>query len=55
MEYEKPWLSYEQQADLLIDERGLSANRENLIRHLQEVGYYRLSGYWWVKAQKVCS
>lgn len=48
MEYEKPWLSYEQQADLLIDERGLSANRENLIRHLQEVGYYRLSGYWYI-------
>lgn len=48
MEYEKPWLSYEQQADLLIDERGLIANRENLIRHLQEVGYYRLSGYWYI-------
>lgn len=48
MEYEKPWLSYEQQADLLIEERGLSANRENLIRHLQEVGYYRLSGCWYI-------
>lgn len=48
MEYEKPWLSYEQQADLLIEDRGLIADRENLIRHLQEVGYYRLSGYWYI-------
>lgn len=48
MEYEKPWLSYEQQADLLINERGLIADRDNLIRHLQEVGYYRLSGYWYI-------
>ncbi len=48
MKYEKPWLSYEQQADLLIDKRGLIADRDNLIRHLQEVGYYRLSGYWYI-------
>lgn len=48
MEFEKPWLSYEQQADLLIKERGLIADRASLIRHLQEVGYYRLSGYWYI-------
>ena len=48
MEYEKPWLSHKQQADLLIEERGLIADREILIRHLQEVGYYRLSGYWYI-------
>lgn len=46
MEYTKPFLTFEQQADLLIDERGMVADRDDLIRHLQDVGYYRLSGYW---------
>ena len=46
--YTKPWLSFEQQAELLIKERGLVAERENLIRHLADIGYYRLSGYWYI-------
>jgi abortive infection bacteriophage resistance protein len=50
MEYTKPWLSYEEQADLL-KKRGLSFNRENLIKRLSEVGYYRLSGYWYIFKQ----
>lgn len=45
MEYAKPALTYEQQADLAIS-RGLCAKREQLIARLKEVGYYRLSGYW---------
>lgn len=48
MKFEKVWLSYDQQADLLMKERGLIADRENLIRHLREVGYYHLSGYWYI-------
>lgn len=44
MRYEKPWLSYEEQADRLI-ERGLLCDREELITRLVNVGYYRLSGY----------
>lgn len=48
MEYAKPFLSFEQQADLLIEERGMVADRGDLIRHLQSVGYYRLSGYWYM-------
>lgn len=48
MEFTKIWLSYDQQADLLIKERGLIVDRDNLIRHLKEVGYYRLSGYWYI-------
>lgn len=48
MKFEKVWLSYDQQADLLINERGMIAKREYLIRHLKEVGYYRLSGYWYI-------
>lgn len=46
MEYTKPFLTFEQQADLLMEERGMVADRDDLIRHLQDVGYYRLSGYW---------
>ena len=46
MEYTKPFLTLEQQADLLVNERGMVADRDELICHLQDVGYYRLSGYW---------
>lgn len=46
MKYTKPFLTFEQQADLLMKKRGMLADRSDLIRHLQDVGYYRLSGYW---------
>ena len=46
MEYTKPFLTFEKQADLLMKERGMLADRDDLIRHLKDVGYYRLSGYW---------
>lgn len=41
----KPFRSYEEQADLLIS-RGMIADRNILISHLKDVGYYRLNGYW---------
>lgn len=44
MKYEKPFLTYEEQADLLIS-RGLVADREELVGRLERVGYYRFSGY----------
>ncbi|RRD04419.1 Abi family protein [Arachnia propionica] len=45
MEYTKPWLSYDQQVDLLV-QRGVEvSDREVAKRVLQNVGYYRLSGY----------
>lgn len=47
-EYKKPWRSLEEQADLLINERGLIADRDDLISRLADVGYYRLSGYWYI-------
>ena len=46
MEYTKPFLTFEEQADLLMKDRGMVADRDDLIHHLQDVGYYRLSGYW---------
>ncbi len=45
MKYEKPFKTYEEQADLLF-ERGMVADREELMLRLRDVGYYRLSGYW---------
>lgn len=45
MEYEKPFKSFEEQADLIIG-RGMGTDRSTLIARLQDVGYYRLSGYW---------
>ncbi len=44
MEYGKPALTFEQQADLLRF-RGLIAEREELIERLKVVSYYRLTGY----------
>lgn len=46
MEYCKPWMSYEDQLDLLIA-RGLAVtDRPKALDYLQRIGYYRLSGYW---------
>lgn len=44
MRYEKRALTYEEQADQLL-ERGLIADRDALIDRLSAVSYYRLSGY----------
>lgn len=35
----------------LIDQRGMVADRASLIEHLQDAGYYRLSGYWHIFKQ----
>jgi len=44
MRYDKPPLTFEQQADKLI-KRGLVVDRAFLIDRLRNVNYYRLSGY----------
>jgi abortive infection bacteriophage resistance protein len=51
MKYEKEYLSFEEQADLLIS-RGLECEREALIKKLESVNYYRLSGYLFPFRQK---
>ncbi len=45
LRYNKPALSFSQQADQLLD-RGLLADRDTLVRRLKAVNYYRLSAYW---------
>jgi abortive infection bacteriophage resistance protein len=44
MEYTKPPLSFEEQADRLLS-RGLVADKDELITRLKSVNYYRLSAY----------
>jgi abortive infection bacteriophage resistance protein len=44
VKYEKPFLGFAEQADLLTS-RGLVADRSALIARLESVNYYRLSGY----------
>ncbi|MDR1015508.1 MAG: Abi family protein [Coriobacteriales bacterium] len=46
MEYTKQSLTFDEQADLIIG-RGMICNRDELISCLKNVGYYRLSGYWY--------
>lgn len=45
MKYTKPPLTFEKQADLLL-ERGMEGDRRQIIERLSVVNYYRLSGYW---------
>lgn len=45
MKYTKPPLTYDQQADQLI-QRGLSGDRNLMKDRLASVNYYRLSAYW---------
>lgn len=45
MNYTKPPLTFEQQADQLL-KRGMVGDRGLIIRRLASVNYYRLSAYW---------
>lgn len=45
MRYEKPFREFDELADLVIS-RGMECDRDVLIEHLKDAGYYRLSGYW---------
>jgi len=46
LQFTKPFQTYEQQADRLLN-RGLKGDRNTLIGHFQAVSYYRLSGYFY--------
>jgi len=47
MKYTKPALSFEQQAQLLIDRGLVVQEKAELVRCLSIVNYYRLSAYWY--------
>lgn len=47
MHYTKPALSFEEQAQRLIDRGLIVSNRQFLVNCLSNVNYYRLSAYWY--------
>lgn len=47
MHYTKPALSFEQQAQRLLDRGILGADKKTLVHYLTKVNYYRLSAYWY--------
>lgn len=46
MTYPKSWKSHDEQLDQLIGRGLLVSDRELARNHLERIGYYRLSGYW---------
>ena len=46
MSYPKPWKSYSDQLDQLIDRGMAVTDRARALDYLERIGYYRLSGYW---------
>ncbi len=46
MSYAKPWQSYADQLNQLIDRGMVVTDRDRALDYLKRIGYYRLSGYW---------
>lgn len=46
MAYDKPWKSYEEQLDQLMQRGLIVTDRSTALNYLERIGYYRLSGYW---------
>ena len=44
--YPKPWKSYQEQLDQLIDRGMTVTDNARALDYLERIGYYRLSGYW---------
>ncbi len=47
MNYTKPALSYDQQAQRLLDRGLIAPDKATLVKCLSVVNYYRLSAYWY--------
>lgn len=45
--YAKPFLTYAEQVDLLLQRGMLIEDRQAAILDLRRLGYYRLSAYWY--------
>lgn len=52
MQYVKPHLSFENQAELLIQRGLIVGDKQWLIQILKQVSYYRLSAYWYPFREK---
>ncbi|HIE4272004.1 TPA: Abi family protein [Pseudomonas aeruginosa] len=44
--YTKPWLSYEDQLNQLVNRGMVITDHPRALEYLRRIGYYRLSGYW---------
>ena len=51
LHYTKPSLSFEDQANLLINRGLIVEDKQDLLDYLKQVSYYRLSGYWYFYKQ----
>jgi len=47
MKYTKPALSFEKQAQLLLDRGLIAPDKDVLVKCLSTINYYRLSAYWY--------
>lgn len=47
MAYDKPWKSYQDQLDQLIQRGMIVTDTDKALHYLERIGYYRLSGYWY--------
>lgn len=47
MAYNKPWKSYPDQLEQLIQRGLIVTDQEKALNYLKRIGYYRLSGYWY--------
>lgn len=46
MAYDKPWKSYPEQLQQLIQRGLIVTDTDKALHYLKRIGYYRLSGYW---------
>ncbi|MFA7108179.1 MAG: Abi family protein [Sphaerochaetaceae bacterium] len=47
--YNKPWISVDQQLELLKNRKLIINNEQKAKKYLLNLNYYRLSGYWYKK------
>ena len=51
--YPKPWKSYQEQLDQLIERGMIVTDNARALDYLERIGYYRLSGYWYPFRERV--
>lgn len=52
MSYRKSWMSYAEQLQQLIDRGMAVTDQARALEHLERIGYYRLSGYWFALRER---
>lgn len=52
MSYRKSWMSYAEQLQRLIDRGMAVTDQVRALEHLERIGYYRLSGYWFALRER---